>query len=290
MIGYTVVMPLVQVTPTDTRRFFRPVATELTVLLRSLPAEAWDRPTVAGTWRVRDVIAHLVDVSVRRLSLHRDRHAPPAPPQPPATERDFVAFINGLNGQWVDAARRISPRLLADLYEFVGAALADFTESFPDDGPALFAVSWAGEERSDGWFDLGREFTEHWHHQAQVRDAVMAPPLRDPQWLHAVLLIALRGLPHAFRQTRVETGRTLTIEITGTAGGVWTLRREDGDDGWALWAGQDSSESARVIMSDDTAWRLLFNALPPERAESLVTRSGDPVVWGPLLRARSVIV
>ena len=281
-------MPLEQVPPTDTRRFFRPVATELTTLLRALPADAWDRPTVAGTWRVREVIAHLVDVSMRRLSLHRDRHTPPAPPQPPRTEREFVAFINGLNGQWIDAARRISPRMLTDLYEFVAAALADFTESFPDDGPALFPVSWAGDERSDGWFDLGREFTEQWHHQAQVRDAVAAPPLRDPAWLHAVLLIALRGLPHAFRESRVETGRTLTIEITGTAGGVWTLKRDAG--GWKLWAGQESGESARVTMSDDTAWRLLFNALSPENAESLVGRSGDPAVFAPLLRARSVIV
>jgi len=281
-------MPLEQVPPTDTRRFFRPVATELTTLLRALPADAWDRPTVAGTWRVREVIAHLVDVSMRRVSLHRDRHTPPAPPQPPRTEREFVAFINGLNGQWIDAARRISPRMLTDLYEFVAAALADFTESFPDDGPALFPVSWAGDERSDGWFDLGREFTEQWHHQAQVRDAVAAPPLRDPAWLHAVLLIALRGLPHAFRESRVETGRTLTIEITGTAGGVWTLKRDAG--GWTLWAGQENGESARVTMSDDTAWRLLFNALSPENAESLVERSGDPVVFAPLLRARSVIV
>ena len=281
-------MPLEQVPPTDTRRFFRPVATELTTLLRALPADAWDRPTVAGTWRVREVIAHLVDVSMRRVSLHRDRHTPPAPLQPPRTEREFVAFINGLNGQWIDAARRISPRMLTDLYEFVAAALADFTESFPDDGPALFPVSWAGDERSDGWFDLGREFTEQWHHQAQVRDAVAAPPLRDPAWLHAVLLIALRGLPHAFRESRVETGRTLTIEITGTAGGVWTLKRDAG--GWTLWAGQESGESARVTMSDDTAWRLLFNALSPENAESLVERSGDPVVFAPLLRARSVIV
>ena len=281
-------MPLEQMPPTDTRRFFRPVATELTALLRALPAEAWDRPTVAGTWRVREVIAHLVDVSMRRVSLHRDRHTPPAPPRPPRTEREFVAFINGLNGQWVEAARRISPRMLTDLYESVAAALADFTESFPDDGPALFPVSWAGDEQSDGWFDLGREFTEQWHHQAQVRDAVAAPPLRDPAWLHAVLLIALRGLPHAFRETRVETGRALTIEITGTAGGVWTLKRDAG--GWTLWAGQESGESARVTMSDDTAWRLLFNALSPEQAESLVARSGDPVVFGPLLRARSVIV
>ena len=282
-------MPLRPVPPTDTRRFFRPVAAELVTLLRGLPAEAFDRPTVAGTWRVRDVVAHLVDVSLRRLSFHRDGYPPPPPAQPPRTEREFVAFINGLNGQWVDAARRISPRLLTDLYEFAGAALADFTEAFPDHGPALFAVSWAGEERSEGWFDLGREFTEHWHHQAQVRGAVGAPPLRDPAWLHAVLLIALRGLPHAYRGAAAAAGQRLTIDITGAAGGVWTLRRDD--DGWSLWAGEESGESARVSMSDDTAWRLLFNALPLDSADDgLVARSGDAALFGPLLRARSVIV
>jgi hypothetical protein len=131
-------MPLLPVPPTDTRRFFRPVVSELITLLRGLPAEVFDRPTVAGTWRVRDVVAHLVDISLRRLSFHRDGHPPPPPAQPLRTEREFVAFINGL----------------------------------------------------EGWFDLGREFTEHWHHQAQVRGAVAAPPLRDPAWLHALLLIA----------------------------------------------------------------------------------------------------
>jgi uncharacterized protein (TIGR03083 family) len=281
-------MPLAPLLPTDTRRFFRPVAAELTALLHSLPAEAWERPTVAGTWRVRDVVAHLVDVSMRRLSFHRDGHTPPAPTRPLLTERDFVAFINGLNAQWVDAARRISPRVLTDLFERTTSALADFTEAFPDDGPALFPVSWAGEDKSEGWFDLGREFTELWHHQAQIRDAVGAPPLGEPAWLHAVLLIALRGLPHAFRDTRVPLGQTLTIEITGPAGGVWTLERTGG--GWTLWAGQERGEAARITMSGDTAWRLLFNALSVEDADRLVTMSGDASIYGPLLGARSVVV
>jgi mycothiol maleylpyruvate isomerase-like protein len=281
-------MALTALSPTDTRFFFRPVASELVSLLRSLPTDAWKKSTVAGTWRVRDVVAHLVDVGMRRLSFHRDRHEPPAPAQPPRTEREFVAFINLLNAQWVDLARRISPRMLTDLYELVGLALADFTESFPIDGPALFPVSWAGEEKSEGWFDLGREFTEIWHHQAQIRDAVGAPPLQDPAWLHAMLLIALRGLPHAYRQVQAPIGESVTIEITGAAGGVWTLRRDD--HRWTLWTGMDERESARVTMTDDTAWRLLFNALPPERVSHFVTTSGRSDMFTPLLRARSVIV
>ena len=282
-------MPLRPVPPTDTRRFFRPVAAELVTLLRGLPAEAFDRPTVAGTWRVRDVVAHLVDISLRRLSFHRDGYPPPPPAQPPRTEREFVAFINGLNGQWVEAARRISPRLLTDLYEFAGAALADFTESFPDRGPALFAVSWAGEERSEGWFDLGREFTEHWHHQAQVRGAVAAPPLRDPAWLHAVLLIALRGLPHAYRDAAAAADRRSrsTSPAPRAASGRCGEMTTVGASGLEKRAANPHGSS----MSDDTAWRLLFNALPLDSVDdSLLTRSGDAALFGPLLRARSVIV
>jgi uncharacterized protein (TIGR03083 family) len=281
-------MPLAALPPTDTRRFFRPVANELVALLRGLPRDAWELPTVAGAWRVRDVAAHLLDVTLRRLSFHRDRHAPPAPEHPPRSERELTTFINALNAQWIEAARRMSPRVLVDAYEHAGAALADFAESFPDDGPALFPVSWAGEAASAGWFDLGREFTEQWHHQAQIRDAAGAPPLRDPAWLHAVLLIALRALPHAYRDAAGAAGQALAIDIHGKAGGVWTLRRDE--RGWTLWAGRDDNAAAHVSMSDDTAWRLLFNALPSDRARTLVTIAGDGDLCVPLLRARSVIV
>lgn len=281
-------MPLVPLPPTDTRSYFRPVARELVALLHGLSDSAWEQPTVAGAWRVRDVVAHILDGSLRRVSFHRDRHTPPAPEPPLRGERELVAFINGLNAQWVEAARRLSPRVLTEMYELASGALADFVEALPPDAPALFPVSWAGEASSEGWFDIGREFTELWHHQAQVRDAVGAPPLGGPEWLHAVLRIALRGLPHAYRDAAAAPGTYLTIEVTGAAGGVWTLRRDE--DRFRLWAGQEAGESARVTMSDDTAGRLLFNALPAGRAETLVTRSGDPALTAPLLRARSVIV
>jgi len=281
-------VPLSPLQPTDTRPFFRPVAAELFALLRALPPDAWDAPTLAGSWRVRDVVAHLLDVGLRRLSFHRDGHTPPAPDTPPGGDRDFVAFINGLNRQWVEAAARLSPRLLVELSAFVGISLADFVERFPDDASALFPVSWAGENESQGWFDLGREFTEQWHHQAQIREAVGAPPLSDPVWLHAVLLIALRGLPHAYRDTAAHTGATVTIDIDGASGGLWTLRRDA--ERWTLWAGSEATESARVRLSDGTAWRLLFNALPAERLAGRMAVTGEVRLAEPLARARSVVV
>jgi uncharacterized protein (TIGR03083 family) len=273
---------------TDTRRLFRPVSTELVALLRTLPADAWQRRTIAGSWVVRDIIAHLVDLTFRRLSFHRDRMPPPPPRQPINSEQDFVAFINGLNRDFVEATRRFSPRVLTDLFERASADLADFFERLPLDAPALFPVSWAGEEMSEGWFDIGREFTELWHHQAQIRLAVGAPSLAAPRYLRAMLEITLRGLPHAFRNLDAAAGTLIVIAVHGPAGGLWTLVR-DGDR-WGIQAGVADKANASVRISDENMWRLLCNGLTHAQAASAVEIEGDAALIQPLLSARSVIV
>jgi hypothetical protein len=45
-----------------------------------------------------------------------------------------------------------------------------------------------------------------------------------------------------------------------------------------------------VRLSDQTAWRLLFNALPEGEAASRVTAEGQSRLTAPLLRARSIVV
>jgi uncharacterized protein (TIGR03083 family) len=281
-------MPLATPPIVDTRSFFRPVATELVALLRSLTADDWLRPTIAGTWRVRDVVAHLVDTRYRRLSFHRDRMSPPPPPSPIGGEQDFVAFINDLNRQWVDATERLSPRVLTDLFAAASGEVADFVEQLPLEAPALFPVSWAGEQASEGWFDLGREFTELFHHQAQIRIAVGAPPLGDPRYLKAVIEIAARGLPHAYRNVDAPDGATLVIDVQGAAASAWTLKREPGR--WTLWSGREPTPTAQVRISDEHAWRLLFNGLPEPQASAALAITGDHALARPLAGARSVIV
>jgi uncharacterized protein (TIGR03083 family) len=274
--------------PIDTRHLFRPVSSDLVTLLRALPAGHWDLPTIAGRWLVRDVVAHLLDSTLRRLAFHRDRMTPPPPPRAIDSERDFVAFINDLNAQWVASAKRLSPRVLTDLYERASGEAADWFESLPLDAPALFAVSWAGEDASAGWFDVGREFTELWHHQAQIRMAVGADGLPDPRFLAAVLDVAVRGLPHAFRDVPAEPGDAIALDIEGASGGRWTLSREA--TRWTLWRGTPAAPVARVSLRDETAWRLLFNALADDDAAGAVRVEGRPDVRRALLRARSVIV
>ena len=274
--------------PIDTRPLFRPVSTQLVALLRQLPPESWIRQTVAGSWLVRDVVAHLLDTTLRRLSFHRDGLMPPPPSRAIASEPDFVAFINDLNAQWVTAARRLSPQVLTGLYDSASHQAADWFEALPFDAPALFPVSWAGESASAGWFDIGREFTEVWHHQQQIRMAVGADALTDPRYLGAVIDIAMRGLPHAFRDVPAHRGQMVTIDITGDSGGTWTLVRED--TGWALFRGAPSSSTATIRLDDDSAWQLLFNVLPASEAARVIHIDGQVDLGRAILRARSVIV
>ncbi len=271
----------------DTRHLFRPLAADLVTVLRSLDVADFERPTVAGSWRVRDVLAHIVDVSGRRLSFHRDRMPPPPPDRAINSGRDFLDFINALNARWISAAERFSPRVLTDMAEKNGRDLADWFEALSLDAPALFGVSWAGERESAGWFDVGREFVELWHHQQQIRLAVGAPLLVEPKFLRPVLALAVRGIPPALQDVG-RAGDTLFVEITGDAGGSWLLTRDS--DAWSIAVGATSDPSARARMSDDTAWRLLLHMLPGDDARARVHVTGRADLGAALLSARAVIV
>ena len=280
-------VPLQPPVPIDTRALFRPVSASLLALLRGLTAAQWQSPTVAGTWAVRDVVAHLLDTALRRLSFHRDGLTLP-PPRALTSEREFVGFINDLNAQWITASKRLSPRVLTDLYAHASHESADWFESLPLDRPALFPVSWAGEQSSEGWFDIGREFTELWHHQQQIRMAVGAGGLQDPRYLGAVIDVAMRGLPHAFRHTSADHGDTVLIDVRGGSGGQWTLLREE--HRWSLWCGAPKMPTAQVRLTDDTAWRLLSNALPGSDAARAIEVDGRKELGLAIVGARSVIV
>jgi uncharacterized protein (TIGR03083 family) len=271
----------------DTRPLFRPLIGEIVSVLRALSPDDWLRPTVAGSWRVRDVAAHLLDTALRRLSSGRDGWRSLDGPRLTGAEPDFVARINELNAIWIRATDRLSPRVLTDLYAVAGAGLAEWFETASLEAPAAIAVSWTGDSRSAAWLDIGREFTEVWHHGAQIRDAVGAGAFPDPAWLHAVLEIALHALPHAYGRLHGEPGLAVIVEISGPAGGTWTLRY---DRRWDIDEGESRRAAARATIEDEAAWRLWFNALPRETAQRVVRVEGDSSLVQPLIAARSVIV
>lgn len=256
-------------------------------LLKSLAPDDWYKPTVAGDWKVRDIVSHLLDSDVRRLSFQRDK-APQVPPDTPIQSyRDLVNFLNDLNAVWVKAAQRISPPLLIQLHELTGAQVCELLASLDPFAPALFGVAWAGEETSANWFDVAREYTEKWHHQQQIRDAVGAPALTERQWLFPVLDTFLRGLPHTYRNTKANEATRIVFIITGEAGGTWTLQHEG--PAWVLYEGVGDNAACEIRLDQDTAWRLLTKGLSRDTAAARVTIAGQQDLGDPLLGMLAVM-
>jgi len=260
---------------------------ELIALLRGLSSDDWGKPTVAGAWTVQDVAAHLLDVQLRRLSAQRDGARLPPPDPPLAGYADIVALINRLNAEWVEVARRFSSRVLTDWLDLAGRQLGELMATLDPFAPAMISVAWAGEETSLLWFDMARELTELWHHQQQIRDAVNAPPLTARKWLHPVLDTLLRALPHTYRDVNANEGTCVMVEITGEAGGEWTLVREEA--AWSLYAGASGEPVCRVVLDQDTAWRRMTKGLTEEQALARMEIVGDRALGEPVAKMLSVM-
>lgn len=260
---------------------------ELLKLLRGLPDEDWYKPTVAGSWLVRDIAAHLLDSDIRRLSFQRDQ-APMVPPDRPIQSyADLVGFLNQLNADWIKATKRISPQLLIEFLTVTGAQVTALFKSLDPFAPALFGVAWAGEETSENWFDIAREYTEKWHHQQQIRDAVGAAPLYSRKWLHPVLDSFVRALPVNYNATPADPGTRISFLITGEAGDVWTLVKET--EGWRLFTGAADNIICRIEFDQETAWRLMTKGLSRDQAKTKLSVQGDAAWAEPLLGTLAVM-
>src|SRR4051812_21401888 len=264
---------------------FPPLHRELMALLRGLAPGDWARPTACAAWSVKDIVAHLLDTGLRRLSLDRDRFT--LPPADIGSYADLVALLNRLNAEWVTAARRLSPQVLMDLMDRMSGELHQYFASLDPHAAAHFGVAWAAEEPSPVWFDIGREYTERWLHQQQIREAVGAPGLVARQWLHPTLDIFLRALPHTYRAVAAEPGQSVLFTIEGEAGSDWTLRREAQD--WRLFTGREDASTTRVGLDQETAWKLLSKGLTPDAARRRVRIEGDRKLGEPIFGALAVM-
>lgn len=273
--------------PVDTAPLLVPIHRELVALLRGLTSEQWLRPTTAGSWRVRDVAAHLLDGQIRRLSFHRD--ALPREDAPVDHEYDSVLkFINDLNLRWVAASRQISPRVLTDLLESVGIQAAVFLAALPAHETAFWPVAWAGEARSENWMDVGRDYTEWWHHQQQIRDAAGAPALFASRWLAPVVALGVRALPRAMAAVARPDGTAVRIVVHGDAGGRWRLVRHGG--AWTLGADDPAADAQATVALDALAAAKRWHSGRALPAAGAVQREGDPVLCDGVLAARAIMV
>ena len=260
---------------------------KLIELLKSLSNDDWTRPTVCSMWDVKDIVAHLLDGGyLRRLSMHRDGYFGERA-ENINSYQDLVTFLNRLNADWVRAARRLSPQILIELLDQSGHEVYELFKSLDPHEPALHSVAWAGEEVSENWFDIAREYTEHWHHQQQIRLAVNKPGIMTRELYFPVLDTFMRALPHTYRDVEADEETLLKFQIVGEAGGTWFLLRQSGR--WNLGVDAEGWSTSEVTIPQEIAWRLFTKGIDKEAAKKEIAITGDERLGGVVLNMLAVM-
>ena len=276
------------VVPIQTVHLFTKLDQLLIELLRSLSPDDWDMATLSPHWTIKDIAAHLLDGNMRMLSIARDGYRGD-PPTNVKSYRELVNYINDLNTIWVLAYKRISPKMLIEMLESSGREYITYIEKLKPFDTAIFPVAWAGETESQNWFHIAREYTERWHHQQQIREAIgLQHVLMTPELFQPCIETFMRALPHAYSELDAESGTIIKVEITGEEGGVWNIEKTF--MGWRFLKNLTNAEpSASVTMPTGVAWKLFTKAINAGDVTNDIVVTGNTDLLKPVLKMLAVM-
>lgn len=260
----------------ETLHLFPQLTAELIQLLKSLETKDWLKPSPIKGRTVKDLVAHLTDGSLRKLSIQRDGFNDETNIPKINSYGDLVNHIQTLNSDWMNVARRLSPEILIDLLEYAQGQLNDFIKRLDPHGRALFPVSWAGESESQNWFDIAREYTEVWHHQMQIRMALGKPILLEPKYSEPLYDTFMLGLPHLFKDLQdFEQNYKVKISLSGSLNKSWLIERQA--EKWVII----EEKNLEIIhtsleVPDDIAWKVFTNTdRDKEKYKAMIKSTGD---------------
>ena len=236
----------------DTIELFPVINDNLIALLKSLNINDFNKSTHFSNWKVKDICAHLLDTSLRKLSSERDGYTSAEKVDIKSYE-ELISHITNIADRWAIALSGLSPQIIIELIVKYQNELYEYLKMLDPYGESHFPVSWAGEEKSYNWFDIAREYTERWHHQMQIREAVSKEPLYERELYYPVLDTFMQALPYHFRNIEKDNGYILCVTITGTAGGKWYLEWNAGLD---LVKTPKGSVQTELIIEQDNAWKI----------------------------------
>ncbi|MDF2187740.1 maleylpyruvate isomerase N-terminal domain-containing protein [Paraflavitalea sp. CAU 1676] len=293
--------------PIKTIHLFPVLDQKLIELLRSLTPDEWNLPTVARLWTVKDVAAHILDTHLRTLSSARDGHAGD-PPGAIHNNQDLIDYLNRLNADWVSASRRLSPQILTDLLATYCPQATHYYTTLDPAATAVFSVGWAGESVSANWFHIAREYTEKWHHQQQIRDAVNKPGIMTADLYHPVLDTFMRALPVVYKNTEAAAGTVIQVSISGEGGGDWfvekqatsgfsvTLKQAKVQDqpvgaaaSWKLTTQPSNPPVAHTTIEGTVAWKLFSKSWRRQEVLPYVQMEGEQALGDVVLDMISVM-
>lgn len=258
--------------PIRVTHLFRPLDASLIDLLKSLSAEEWQAQTVAKLWKVKDVAAHLLDGNIRTLSIQRDGFFGEQPGDI-QSYGDLVTWLNQLNADWVKSSKRISPKVMILLHEATSHQTCTYYESVDLNTKAIFTVAWAGENESQNWFHIAREYTEKWLHQQQIRDAVNKPGILNQKYYSPFLETVMRALPFTFKNEEAYTNTTIQIDIAHEVVDSWYLVKTESE--WVVVKERPLTITSHVRLEGQVAWKLFSKSWRAEDVRAYVKIEGD---------------
>jgi uncharacterized protein (TIGR03083 family) len=269
----------------DYRSLFRVEDDRLLALLRSLTPADWHRPTPCPGWDVHGLATHLLGGSFSVISWLRDGfRGTPTPDN--LDEQGFIDWLDDLQATWVDAARRLSPRLLVELLEWSTKGFAEAMEAH-EPSSVTAHVSWAGADPVPVWVDHARELTEKWIHRQQILEALGQPADLRPDLARPVLEALRWAYPYRLNAHRRDPGAFVDIDlIDEQLGQRWRL--VSSGDSWEFDGVSPNVKVASMSLSGDQAWKLLTNNYD-SATDGVVRTAGDPEIVETLIRTRAII-
>jgi uncharacterized protein (TIGR03083 family) len=271
--------------PINTLHLFEPIEQKLIELLKSLTSEDWNKQTLAKRWTVKDVTAHLLDTQLRALALSKN-YAEETPPNINSYQK-LVDYLNQLNADWVKAMKRVDPDSLITLLESTQKLYIAYLQTLKPFDRAPFSVAWAGEHKSYNWFHLAREYTERWHHQQQIREAVNKQGIMNREFFFPLIQTFMMALPYAYRECVAENETVIKVIINGEEGGEWQIQYQQQQ--WHFTNSTRNTPTTIISLSPDTSWKIFTRALSKEAANERVTISGNEELGQPIFNMTSVM-
>ena len=259
----------------ETLDLFPELTSELVKLLKGIRMTDWNKPSPIKGRTVKDLVSHLIDSSLRRLSIQRDKYTSKSVKADIKSYADLVDYIQHLNKEWMKTTERLSPQIILELLEYSEGQLYDFFKTLDPEGKAIFSVQWAGEEESKNWFDIAREYTEKWHHQMQIRLALNKPLLMDKKFTEPLYDTFMLGLPHLYREMKnYPAGDTIMITLTGNLNKTWLLEKQE--DKRILTDKLEKEANTKIRFSEKDAWIIFTNTdRDKEKYKSKIDIAGD---------------
>lgn len=259
----------------ETLHLFPKLTEELLKLLRGLKSSDWLKPSPIDGRTIKDLVSHIIDGSLRNLSIQRDNFVDKTNVPNINSYKDLVDYIQKLNKDWMIVSRRLSPTILIDLLEYSDKKYYEFLKTKNLKDKAIFSVAWAGETESENWFDIAREYTEKWHHQMQIRLALDKPILLDREYSEPLYDTFMIALPHLYRDfSDFKIGTKIKISLTGKLKKSWVIEWQT--DKWNFTDSNKSDIYTSVEISDDIAWIIFTNSdRDKEKYKNVIKIKGD---------------